>query len=424
MAAWDGQTLWSQDGDTIAMFQAVWGDNAADQWENEHNDELRRQGWSGPGQSGGGGGGSSSGGGGSSSGGGGGGNQLISPLAVNAALQEAQQEYLRQRLELEQDQFKFMSGMEKDKLAFEKAKEKFYEKFQTAQLTGEYNGNPTWQKQYQEAGLTGYYNGNPTLAREQGQDQTMLGLLGLGAQLRGPRNAFKFAELLNGVPQGMQDILGAAAGRYVLPGSGGGSTTTRPEAVNVYNLVQDLLAGRQAGAANPYQPLTVSPAGAQAPAQAYNYEPTGTGNYTLYPPGVSAPPGASQVSATAPLSPADAAQAGNYAAETPSGQIPSGSTGAGGTGVTVNVGGAVPMPSFMDGPTNTTRAASAPAEPLMLNPNQWNAKNVNRLNPYAKDLLLAQYEDKGWDPDAAWAAFQQSLPRYGGPATGRVAMAA
>jgi hypothetical protein len=45
MAAWDGQTLESQGADVAAMF----GGDAA-RWEQEHNDALRQQGWTGPNQ--------------------------------------------------------------------------------------------------------------------------------------------------------------------------------------------------------------------------------------------------------------------------------------------------------------------------------------------------------------------------------------
>ena len=56
MAAWDGQTLESQGPDVVAMFG---GD--AGKWEAEHNAELQRAGWTGPGQPPGSGGGNSGG---------------------------------------------------------------------------------------------------------------------------------------------------------------------------------------------------------------------------------------------------------------------------------------------------------------------------------------------------------------------------
>jgi hypothetical protein len=56
----------------------------------------------------------------------------------------------------------------------------------------------------------------------------------------------------------------------------------------------------------------------------------------------------------------------------------------------------------------------------MLLPNQINAKNYKNSFQYQKDLGWAAYEDAGTDKGLAMEAFQRSLPKYGGPARGKV----
>lgn len=194
---------------------------------------------------------------------------------------------------------------------------------QEAQLTGDYNGSPTWQKVFQESGLTGYYNGQKTLDREQAENQTALGYLGLQLQARGPRNAFKYAELLNGTPEGLKSVLSAAHGNYQLAGMGGTNPNATAQPMTLQTMWQDALgpgynpyaqsAPTPATAPNPSgtpaqntmapntQPVgSVSPSGVQAPADWYNYEPTTAGATNVYPPGVQAPLESQQYSTQVP----------------------------------------------------------------------------------------------------------------------------
>lgn len=123
---------------------------------------------------------------------------------------------------------------------------------------------------------------------------------------------------------------------------------------------------------------TYSPPGVTAPTNAYNYE-QGTGGQTnVYPPGVTAPVYRPQYSTTTPQTPATSAQmsAGQQAAR----QITGGYA-----------------------------------------PNKMNAANYNRAGEYEKEIRWAAYEADGWDKQAAKDVYLQSLPKYGGPAKGRVA---
>jgi hypothetical protein len=387
------------------------------------------------------------GGGGAPVGGGGGGtssdtayaSQLATTAALNAATQAAQQEYLKSKLKFEERQFDNLSAFQKEELSFKRAQEAFNQELQKAQLTGDFNGTPTWQKTVQEAGLTGYYNGQSTLAREQlaqseaaltgylngkntlardtfdqrtgellgfingqntlsrdelnarigemlgyyngqntlGRDElnqrTGLGVMQLAADLRGPKNAFQYAKVLNGTPQGMRDIVSAAFGSYKLPGSGGGDPYAPQEAASVQGLYSDVLHGVQVPSYG--APAQVTPPGVNAPTNQYNYEPTGNGSYNVYPPGVQAP-----------------AQRGQYSTMTP-----------------------------MD-PHAANSAAHTQANAALPMPNQWNASNINNMGQYQKDLLLAAYEAQGYDPTSAWETFKQSLPDYGGPKKGTLAV--
>lgn len=294
-----------------------------------------------------------------------------------------------------------------------------------AAVTGMYNGQPTQAAQefaqqfgLSQAAVTGMYQGSPTQAakefaanlalQQQQQENTQANqMLQLAASLRGPRDAFQFAKVLGGTPHGLSDALAAVSGRYTLPGYQGGGAA--PEAVSLQNFMGDVYAATPAGGlrtmptpvitppgpgevgiqgAPSYAPVTgqwstpapahtVSPPGAQAPTNAYNYQPTGDGSQTVYPPGISAPVQAGQVSSPAPLSGANLQQIG------------------------------------------TQQMAAQPYQ--LPRPSQWNAEAYANLGAYRQDLLGAQYEAAGWDPQAAIDQFKQSLPTYGGPKTAKIA---
>ncbi len=504
----------------------------------------------------------------SASGDGGGGdedyyNYQAASLAATVANNAAQQEYLRQRLALEKSQFKFEKESWKDEFAFKKATQKFNQTLQVAQVTGMYKGNKTWQKTMDEAGMSGYYKGKPTLDRQKHESETALGYMNLLSQLRGPRNAFQFARVLNGTPEGLRDIMRAAAGQYNLPGTGGMNLNAEMGRMSLEGLWEDALTGKMGGynpapgygpgvtnplpegnrgdweapppapgvpqpaptpgtptpgtptpggglnlgewwqqlmgrfqnpqaeqpdrppqqgdpmqwqglldrfqnptdGTAPGSPLStvtdmlggggdyeyeqdemgnvrrrrrnrpdygrgdddggggrndgggdprrnrnrqgggngqggqpggsfdgdlggllgtllpqpgegvadVSPPGAQAPASWWNYEPKGGGGQTIYPPGVLAPYNRGQYS--------------------------------------------TPMAAARDQASQGTKTLATSGLPL---PNQWNARNVNRMGKYQRELMLAGYEDQGWDPEAAWEQFTQSLPTVGGPEVGTI----
>jgi hypothetical protein len=224
--------------------------------------------------------------------------------------------------------------------------------------------------------LTGYYGGEATLGRETMENQQANQLLQLAASLRGPENAFQFAKVIGGTPGGLQDVLASMAGRYALPGFS--APNAAPSAVNLGNFTQQV-AGTAAGTYNPQvgswstpsPAIQVNPPGAQAPSNAFNYQPTGDGNTMVYPPGITAPQQAAQVSSTTPLSGSSLAQFG---------------------------------------------AQSLAQQPYELpNPSQWNAANWGELGDYRQKLALAGYEAAGWDPEAALDVFNKSLPTSGGP---------
>ena len=120
---------------------------------------------------------------------------------------------------------------------------------------------------------------------------------------------------------------------------------------------------------------TYSPEGAQAPTGAYNYSATDQGHTQVYPPGVAAPSDQAQVSTQAPVSNSTA---------------------------------------------NSLLATPMPGTGGSLSPNQINAANYNKMNPYAQSFLWAYMENQGWDPQAAKSEFLRSLPKYNGPAQGRI----
>jgi hypothetical protein len=199
---------------------------------------------------------------------------------ANAA---AQQEYNRARLNLESEQ-----------MAINKAQQAWTEAYQTAQLTGYFQGQPTmatrqmwaqtfggWeqpqagqttldleqQRWAQAAGLAGAFGtwyrpgtqpvpGQTTLQQQQQafaqglasqqearaaqnqlqqQAQAYLQLL---SSLRGPADWAKYQQVLGATPGGMRDLVAAAMGQY-LPG-GGATTGVQPTPVSLQTMFQDV----------------------------------------------------------------------------------------------------------------------------------------------------------------------------------------
>jgi hypothetical protein len=148
-----------------------------------------------------------------------------------------------------------------DQLAFEKANEAWRQKFEEVQFDYkkqqdqwnlqqsagyfEVNGQrtPTLAGIAQEAGLTGMYKGAPTFAREQYQSGVMQNLLGLQAGLRGPENYAQYLKVLGSTPQGMRDVVNAAAGRFQMPSTSGVTPGQQTRPADVQSLLRDVTSG-------------------------------------------------------------------------------------------------------------------------------------------------------------------------------------
>jgi hypothetical protein len=427
-------------------------------------------------------------------------NLQAAQLAAQVAQQAAQQEFQRMRFtELEQPQFAHLSEMDKEQLAFQKAQQAFTEAFQTASLTGQWNGAPTTMEQqrltenqmneaqltgmyqgqqttaeqqrlianamseagitgmYQgqqtaaeraaaferavtqagltgtyegqqtidwlarQAGITGYFNNAPTLQREQMQNENSLSLLNLQSQLRGPRNAFQYANLIASTPQGLLGDLNAMIGRSQVPASAGyqpGMGGLQP--ANLGTMYGDMLGGAQGpgGFTQPYapqaspaaaqvpaymmggvspvgairefyprmepantpfyeqaatqatteaaSPFQMNPVGQQAPSNLYNYQPTGDGRFYTYPPGMMAPPEAQQYSSSVPQN--------------------------------VNE-----IQRFQDSLPLGSQISSS----------YW-----NQAPQYTKDVMMSGYEARGDDAGYIEEQYKKSLPKYTGERVG------
>jgi hypothetical protein len=102
---------------------------------------------------------------------------------------------------------------------------------------------PTLQGIAQEAGLTGMYQGKPTFEREQYETGTMTNLLGLQAGLRGPENYSQYLKVLGSTPQGMRDVVNAAAGRFQMPSTSGVTPGQQTRPADVQSLLRDVTSG-------------------------------------------------------------------------------------------------------------------------------------------------------------------------------------
>ena len=109
----------------------------------------------------------------------------------------------------------------------------------------EVNGQrvPTLAGIAQESGLTGMYQGKPTFAREQHESGVMQNLLQLGSTLRGPANYSQYLKTLGSTPQGMRDVVNAAAGRYTMPGTSGATPGASYDPATVQSLLKDVTTG-------------------------------------------------------------------------------------------------------------------------------------------------------------------------------------
>jgi hypothetical protein len=205
------------------------------------------------------------------------------------------------------------------------------------------------------------------------------------------------APVVNNIPQQMmgwaQNNNGPGEWTYYT----GGVSTTDPSTAYSYPVTDADFRIPTPPTVSPLNPVsslpyTYSGPGVQAPVDAWNYSPTQAGGVQVYPPGVTSPAHTPDISTLGPISPSTAAQI--HGGQYQYGGVPYAGSG------------------------TTTMSSPLGATPL---PNQINARNFSNLYGYQKDLGWANYEDLGWDPALAKEAFQKSLPRYGGPSSGRIA---
>src|SRR5262245_23280077 len=135
---------------------------------------------------------------------------------ITNAQNAAYQAYLSSKLNLETDD-----------LAFKKAQQAFSESLSTAQMTGLFNGQPTLPAMTSYANQFGQWGvpqpGQQTLAAQgqyfnqglalQTQNQKVVqDYLTLLSNLRGPQDYGQYLRVMASTPQGLQSLVGAAAG--------------------------------------------------------------------------------------------------------------------------------------------------------------------------------------------------------------------
>jgi hypothetical protein len=159
------------------------------------------------------------------------GSYQAAQLAMQEANLQAQIAYQNAMLEFQKYQFNNLSAYQKETLAFQKAQQ-------------------AWAETMDRAGVTGYFEGKPTFQREQMENQTALGYLNILGGLRGPADYYQYLKVLNSTPQGMRDLVNAAAGKYAMAGYGGANPQAMTEAASLGTLLQDV-GGTGAMAAQP-----------------------------------------------------------------------------------------------------------------------------------------------------------------------------
>lgn len=383
-------------------------------------------------------------------------------------------------------------------------------------LTGMYQNAPTWQRQYQTAGLTGYldnqatlarqqfeaaatgmYNGAPTeqrqefltqaggymptgeatlareaqdaaisgyygpaeqkkatLAREQEENQTALGVMGIAENLRGPENAFQQLRVLGGMSNGLRDTLDAAAGRFNLPGYGAGADPSTLRAATLQGLFNTIQNPGQYAAEMGMRP-TAAPAPTTIPGDvasqpqdwqtAYNQALQNYLNGQQQAAAGGATPQYGGAGANTVLDPATA-NLGQAVGSLPTGQ------GVGGANVTppgyqapqthynyqpTGTGGYTTYPPGIQAPTDAgqintpTPRSTAELQAMGLDqaaqqgpgllPSQLNARNMARMGTYGQKMVFGGFENTGWDVNAARDVYLASLPQYGGAQHGSLA---
>lgn len=248
-------------------------------------------------------------------------NMTAVQLAQQVANMAAQLEFQKQRMTLlELPQFAHTSQMDIDRLAFDKANQTWTEAFQSASLTGTYQGQPTlayltqiaqmtgtingqqtiqgkltdtqiaqinatimntqkmtdlaylqrgdqreqWSAdhqmalQKQQADLTGFINGMPTQQRQEWEAQQGNAYVNLVSTLRGPENAFQMLKVLKATPDSLRSLADQWTGKFVSP-SYGVANTAGLSPVTPQNML------------SAYTPPGYAPQASQAPVQPAQY---------------------------------------------------------------------------------------------------------------------------------------------------------
>jgi len=207
--------------------------------------------------------------------------------------------------------------------------------------------------------VLGQVPGTPTLERERLQNQTTTDALRILSGLRGPENAFAYAETLQNIPPSIRANIQAAMGRLPL-------TAQNPAQAGVLGDVG--VYGQGAGAPVGYPAAT-------GPRTAVGTVPVGGA------------PGTSAIGAT----PGAAMQPGIVNAATGQPTLAGQQTAA-------------------YGPRTSPAVAAG-----MTAPSQWSPTEFNRTSDYARRLMLAGYESVGEDPQEVMDQYKKSLPTAVGP---------
>lgn len=284
----------------------------------------------------------------------------------------------------------------------------------------------------------------PTLDREREQNRTTIDALTMLANLRGPENAFAYANTLANIPDSIRANIQAAMGRLPV-------TARNPAQAGLLGDVGALGQPTQAGTpalvgggatmsgSAPGQPFvqgTADPTQTGQPALAAAFGPrTGPTRQAAVMPqdqrigigdfeqrqlgptsGVPAWAGGQQTGQVMPMRGPQIAPTpgqGQTAQVMPmrGPQIAPGPTQVGRPALVAAPGVGQPPPAF--GPR--TQPAALPSS------SQWSPTDWNNTNVYAQKLMLAGYENAGQDKEAVMDAYRKSLPRAFGPRTGRLA---
>lgn len=353
-------------------------------------------------------------------------NLPLEQLKLQAAKDAAYQAYLDERMRLVDAP---MNELQKDRLALEKAQQ-------------------AWNQTYQTAGLTGYFEGSPTLAREQMENQNALAALQLSANLRGPRNAFQQQAVMSGLnAAGLSKAVDAVTGAVPLPSFQ--APQAAPQAATLGTLAEDLrmAGGFQApGAAGPgaqaASPVSTSPA-TYATASG---QPTGQRDHAGRMPGDEGYDDPALKAAAQQAAGQGYTALNTYATDSPVGSVSNPTDGS----WAVNVGGAGGngswMATYADEATARARAAAMqPQQPApastnpaayatpsgqptggastsatayaaaLPTPNKIVSKNWLTLPTDTREFLTGAYEAAGWSANDINDIIRRTLPQFRAP---------